>query len=377
MKYCVFIISLLLICSCGSKSTDMSGDSSLVSTEKSPSSRTAFKFQRGVNISHWLSQSDRRGEERNVYFTEAEVKAVADAGFDHIRLPIDEEQMWDEDGNKEAQAFQLLHNALGWAKKHKLNTLVDLHIVRSHHFLDEDPALFIDEAEQKKFGMLWKQLSAELIKYPVEEVAYELLNEAVAKDHNDWNKVYKIAYNIVRENEPNRVIFLGPNRWQNPEYFEFLDVPSDDPNIVLSYHFYKPMPITHYESSWTITKDYHGPISYPGIVIEAKDTVGLDQKLIEPIAQYVGETYNKEVLESMMTKAFEAAEKHGLPLYCGEFGAYRNAPDDVRFRWYGDVISILEARNIAWAAWDLKGGFAVLNEVDLSLKIPREVLFQD
>jgi len=173
------------------------------------------------------------------------------------------------------------------------------------------------------------------------------------------------------------VIFLGPNRWQNPEYFEFLDIPEDDPNIVLSYHFYKPMPITHYESSWTITKDYHGPISYPGIAIKAKDTIGLNQDDISDIKQYVGEHYDKAKLESMMIKAFEAAEKFDLPLYCGEFGAYRNAPDDIRFRWYKDVISILEEHDVSWAAWDHKGGFAVFNENDLSLMIPKDVLFQD
>lgn len=341
-------------------------------TEVKPS----FNVQRGVNISHWLSQSKKRGQERVEYFTEAEVKALADAGFDHMRLPIDEEQMWDEAGNKNEEAFTLLHNALGWAKNQGLKTLVDLHIVRSHHFLDESPALFNDPKEQDKFGQLWQQLSDELKQYPIEDMAYELLNESVADDHDDWNKVYRIAYDIVRKQEPNRTIFLGPNRWQNPEYFEFLDVPEDDPNLVLSFHFYKPMPITHYESSWTITKDYHGPIAYPGVCIDPKDTLGLAAEAIAPLRQYVGVNYNKDVLASKMTKAFEAAEQYNLPLYCGEFGAYKNAPDDVRFKWYGDVISILEERDISWAAWDLKGGFAVLNEDDLSLMIPKEVLFQ-
>ena len=344
--------------------------------ESSIAKPTKFNFKRGVNISHWLSQSKKRGADRENYFTEADVKAVAEAGFDHIRLPIDEEQLWDEAGNKDPVAFGLLHDALGWAKKYDLQTLVDLHIVRAHHFLDESPALFTDPKAQEKFGGLWRQLSAELIKYPVEDVAYELLNESVAKDHDDWNKVYRIAYDVVRQNEPNRVIFLGPNRWQNPEYFEYLDVPEGDPNIVLSYHFYKPMPITHYEASWTTTANYHGPIAYPGFAIDVKDTIGLKQEDLVDIKQYIGEHFDREKLESMMVKAFEAAEKYDLPLYCGEFGAYKNAPDDIRFRWYQDVISILAEHDVAWAAWDLKGSFAVFEEDDLSLKIPKDILFQ-
>ena len=102
---------------------------------------------KGVNISHWLSQSQRRGEERREYFKEKDVRRIAEAGFDHIRIPIDEEQMWNEEGHKEAEAFLLLDNAIQWALKSDLKVVVDLHIIRSHHFLDKDPALFRDENE--------------------------------------------------------------------------------------------------------------------------------------------------------------------------------------------------------------------------------------
>jgi len=74
-----------------------------------------FEIRRGVNISHWLSQSGRRGEERRGWFTEKDVKLIASLGFDHIGLPVDEEQLWDGAGKKEAEAFELLYKAIGWA----------------------------------------------------------------------------------------------------------------------------------------------------------------------------------------------------------------------------------------------------------------------
>mgnify|MGYP007105739987 CR=1 FL=1 len=37
-----------------------------------------FSVKRGVNISHWLSQSNVRGENRAVFFTEADVKFLSD-----------------------------------------------------------------------------------------------------------------------------------------------------------------------------------------------------------------------------------------------------------------------------------------------------------
>jgi hypothetical protein len=64
-----------------------------------------FSIRRGTNISHWLSQSDRRGEARRAWFTEEDVEFLAGLGFDHLRIPVDEEQLWDEKGNMEKEAF--------------------------------------------------------------------------------------------------------------------------------------------------------------------------------------------------------------------------------------------------------------------------------
>src|SRR5438128_9994467 len=67
-----------------------------------------FVFKRGTNISHWLSQSNARGEQRRNYFTAKDVKYLADLGFDHIRIPVDEEQLWKENGQQDEEGFSLL-----------------------------------------------------------------------------------------------------------------------------------------------------------------------------------------------------------------------------------------------------------------------------
>ena len=110
---------------------------------------SAFHISRGVNISHWLSQSRRRGQDRQAYFTKKDVEYIAGLGYDHIRLPIDEEQMWDESCKKENEAFTLLNNAIKWSKSQRLNVVVDLHILRSHHFNAEDKPLWTDLKAQE------------------------------------------------------------------------------------------------------------------------------------------------------------------------------------------------------------------------------------
>lgn len=49
-----------------------------------------LKIKRGTNISHRLSQSDRRGSERENFITEKDMDLIAEVGYDHIRLPVDE-----------------------------------------------------------------------------------------------------------------------------------------------------------------------------------------------------------------------------------------------------------------------------------------------
>lgn len=377
MQKLMYFLSFSLFFACGEKSVEEINLDSTHSKNTLAKKEKTFDIQRGLNISHWLSQSKKRGEERKQYFTEKDVVAAKTAGFDHIRIPIDEEQMWDEAGNKEAEAFALLHEALGWIENNGMKALVDLHIIRSHYFLDKLPALYVEEKEQEKFGNLWTQLSNELKSYPLENVAYELLNESVAPENKDWNKVYRIAYNAVRKIEPDRIIFIGPNRWQQADNFPDLELPAGDQNIVLSFHFYEPFIITHYLASWTQLKNYNGPIQYPGVLIDPKDTLNLSASEVDPLRRFIGVKANAASIEAEMQHAFDMAEKTGLQLYCGEFGVRSDVPKEMREAWFRDMISILESHDIAWTIWDFKSdGFGMLAPDDLSLVLPKDVLFQ-
>jgi endoglucanase len=53
------------------------------------------------------------GPNVQVFFTEKDITYIHKAGFDHIRLPIDEEQMWAVDGSREAEAFFLMGDLYG------------------------------------------------------------------------------------------------------------------------------------------------------------------------------------------------------------------------------------------------------------------------
>ena len=82
-----------------------------------------FAVRRGTNVSHWLSQSRRRGDERRGFFTREDVALAAKLGFDHLRIPVDEEQLFDESGRPIEEAFALLDAALDWCAEHRLRAI--------------------------------------------------------------------------------------------------------------------------------------------------------------------------------------------------------------------------------------------------------------
>lgn len=304
----------------------------------------AFQIKRGTNIAHWLSQSNRRGAEREAFFTEKDIRFIDSVGFDHIRLPIDEVQMWDDNGERHEDAFQLLNNALDWCEQAGLRVVLDLHILRSHYFNAEVKPLWTDPREQDKFIALWKDLSTALRDRGTGFLAYELMNEPVADDPEDWNKLVARAYDSLRSWEPGRTLVIGSNRFQSAETFDALTLPPHAKHIILSFHFYEPFRLTHHQASWTFLKDFQGEVRYPGAIVLNGESP--DEKRV----------YNRDTLESMMAKPLERAREWNFPLYCGEFGAIMHAPVGSKLAWYRDMVAILDKHNVAYANWNFKAG---------------------
>ena len=316
----------------------------------------AFTIAKGTNVAHWLSQSSKRGEDRKKFITPADIKAIADMGFDHIRLPVDEEQLWDEKGNRHADAFQLMVNCIDWCRDNNLRVVVDLHILRSHHFNAKEKPLWTNPAEQEKFCTLWLDLSSALKKYSNSLVAYELMNEAVADDPEQWNQLIAKLMKVLRKVEPNRTIVIGSNRWQSYSTFSELKVPAADKNIILSFHFYEPFLLTHYHASWTNQRNYSGPVHYPGVILTQEEFDNLPGDVKPEVRRWIGKKFDKEVMGEMFGKPLTKAKALGLPLYCGEYGVISDAPDEDTYRWYADMVQLFNEKGIASANWNYKSG---------------------
>jgi endoglucanase len=223
--------------------------------------------------------------------------------------------------------------------------------------------LWTQPAAQERFFQCWRDLSGELKKYPVTQVAYELMNEPVADNPEDWNKLVAKAIGVIRLQEPNRIIVVGSNRWQSAFEFNKLRIPANDKNILLSFHYYSPFFLTHYQASWTKIASYKGPVHYPGRLVTDEELAAMPAGIATEIKKHGAlATYSAEKIEQEFQEPLAFAKKHGLNLYCGEWGALSTVPEADRMRWYQDMQQLLEKNKIAWANWDYKGaGFGFIN----------------
>lgn len=317
-----------------------------------------FTIKRGTNLSHWLSQSRVRGEARRLHIQEDDFARLEQLGFDFVRIPIDEEQFWDEKGNKLPEAWELLTNGIDLALKHHLRVVIDLHIIRAHHFNSaSNKLLFTSEEAQQGLINLWYQLSDVLKKYSNDYVAYEFMNEPVADDHEQWNVVVEKVHKALREVEPQRTLVIGSNRWQSYDTIEFLRVPEGDKNIFLSFHYYNPMVLTHYGAPWASIGKYKGKINYPGIMVSQEDYDAAPEEVKGELKQYTTQVWNKDKIREDFKDAIASAKKYGLQLFCGEWGVYEPVERELAYRWYKDMLEIFDEFDIAWTTWCYDGDF--------------------
>src|SRR5262249_3410731 len=131
--------------------------------------------------------------------------------------------------------------AIEQALKNKLNIIVNV-----HHYgeMDAKPDEHFD-----RLLSFWKQIAARYQKQPA-SVYFELLNEPHDKlTEEKWNAMIRKLLSVVRELNPTRPVIVGPGQWNSIRALDKLALP-DDPNLILTVHYYDPFQFTHQGASW-------------------------------------------------------------------------------------------------------------------------------
>ncbi|WP_343690525.1 cellulase family glycosylhydrolase [Chitinophaga sp.] len=334
--------------------------------QPAPKFPEGFNIQKGVNIGYWLSDaSGRNGTAQVDFFGEQDVTLLAQKGFDHLRIPIEEGELWNYKNEKYADAFKYLHSAIGWCKNNKLRVIIDLQTLKGHR-------LWTSDDEQDRFVQIWQELAQEFKKYPANLVAYELLSSPVADSAAEWNDLLAKTIKAIREIDPKRVIVVSSNQNGSYSTFSQLKLPEGDNHIILNFHYFEPIYFTHYRYNGSRQQDYSGPVHYPGATITARE-LNEQPATIRNLLAGSTQDYNDDVIADQISTAAKVARKFKAPLICGEWGCTSLVPRKDRMRWYKDMKKALDKNAIPWTVWTYKGDFGIMqpdgSEDDKLLKL--------
>jgi endoglucanase len=182
------------------------------------------------------------------YFT-----TIKNAGFKHIRLPIS----WptNKPGSRYStltvppytinpDLFQRVDWVIAQALKNGLAIILDNHDIN-------DPLHTNLEAEQQRFLAIWQQI-AERYKSQPNNVYFELLNEpgeAILKNPVQWNNILNMAIATIRQTNPTRPIIISGGSG-SPWTLPLLQLPANDRNLIVTFHFYEPYTFTSQGMTW-------------------------------------------------------------------------------------------------------------------------------
>lgn len=327
--------------------------------------RAEFKgFERGMGVGGWLTNYKRPQvlpdsekfritvgdlEHFRSYITEADLKYIASLGCDHVRLGFDQIVVEEKPYRYRESAMGQIADFVAWAKKHKLNVVLNLHkAVGNYCDISQNVSLLDDAELQNRFVKMWVEMEKRFANDG--DVVFELLNEVLNVPPQKWNALAEKTVAAIREKNPTRKIIVGSTSWNSAYRLKDLKI-FDDPNVIYTFHFYEPFVFTHQRGVLQAKPlAYNRVMRYPSdIAPYAEFAEFCGQKF--PFSRF--DKMDKRVLRAMLSPAIEFVKKNpDKILWCGEFGTIRHAPLQSRENWLNDVVLILKENGIPYCVWN-------------------------
>jgi endoglucanase len=343
----------------------LAGDSNEAVVEKT--SLCAFELNkrlgRGVNLGNAL-EAPNEGE-WGVILKEEYFEAIKQGGFHSVRIPC----RWSNHALKE-EPYTIdpnFFNRVDWAVNCALSRNLPI-IVNVHHYME----LYTEpQVHRERFMTLWKQIAEHYKNYP-DNLLLEIFNEPDdALTPEIWNEWLKEAHSIIRNANPTKTIVIDGSNDAWISYLQFLKLPEDDRNIIVSVHYYFPLAFTHQGAPWVTTAK---------IASFVKDMEFIHQSVpswaaVSGSNAWMGTKWTgTEAGKKEITDAFDIAaawgKEHNRPMNLGEFGAYNKADMESRARWTKFVADTAVERGMSFHYWQFASDFAVYDTKNKTWKKP-------
>ncbi|WP_429033049.1 glycoside hydrolase family 5 protein [Bradyrhizobium sp. I1.14.4] len=296
---------------------------SLVSGAGQAASPGVATLGRGINI---LGYDGIWDGHQNAPFRLENLAVIRKAGFSHVRINFFGFRHMDS-GNMDEAVLRRLDAVIEQVLATRLVPILDEH--------DTDICQRDVPECTAKLKAFWRQIASRYAgKYPA--LVFEILNEPGGNMTSaEWNALLGECLAIVRSTNPKRnVVVAILNTEELP--VDQLALPTDDRNLIVTFHYYLPLQFTHQGAPWSAIFSRIGPLSWGSAEDEARASADFD-------------------------KVRSWSEKEKRPIYLGEFGVYERAPAESRAKYLSFVARSAERYGWAWAYWQFDHDFAAFD----------------
>jgi hypothetical protein len=338
-------------------------------------------LNRGVNLDSWF-QPIKNGDtglddwpflndpsNANSY-VEADFDVLVRLGVDHVRIPVDFNSLADRgDGYRvDDRLIGALDQAVEWASTRGIKTVIAYHPGSALSFDDLKPGL----------APIWTQVARHFEARGASEVYYEVLNEpkapagmSEAEATDAWGELQGEVVRAIRSADQRHPVIVGQVLDQDYLLFDkdadwreakalprYEDLYPDDGPFVYTFHFYSPIVFTHQGVGPRVTiQDV--PFPYDSATMPRLSGLSETDQTEWDAYQRVGtaEALAKRLDEYIV----QFANDRGVAVYCGEYGAFKDAPIASRLEWLRTVTALLEDRGIGRAHWSYSSGFGLFD----------------
>lgn len=255
----------------------------------------------------------------NAFFGEADARFLGEQGFNVVRIPINYRHLERDDRPFEIieDGFRHLDRAIEACGRNGIYSIIDLHALpgsQNQHWHSDNPTHLAQFWQHRHFQdrveNIWRAIAT---RYRGNRwvAGYNLMNEPADETGEVVARVYDTLIKIVREEDPDHVIFLDGNTYSTD--FSMFDEPA--PNTVYALHDY--------------------------------------------VAAGLGRSphYSKQIALDKFLERSAYARKTGTPLLVGEFAPiYENdeSIDAARRQMLADQLDIYREYGASWTSWMYK-----------------------
>ena len=293
----------------------------------------------GINLNAVVDGNKHPGYERDAPLSDAEIASIANIGFNSIRLNV----CWAKHASIKPpytinpEFFAKVDHIVDESLKNGLAVSIDQHYYPYINMESGDNRISVEDNYERLIS-LWEQIGEHYKNYSNETLFFDLLNEPnMQMGAERWNKLLNQLIKTIRKSNPNRTLLIAtPNLGQHWT-INSLELPSDDWNLIVEFHYYLPHMFTHQG------------LSYASAGNSTEVTWNATMQEIDPIL-------------SDLEYCKRWSERNGRPLNMGEYGVVNTVDKESRARWIGFIARAAAERDISTHIWGYREPFMIRDE---------------